>query len=201
MREATRWLTAVKDRPVLPLPAGGEPETLEELMVRVDADGHRAAISRRHYFEVLERNGIALRLPLHAVTHSHEWSVLRLWWLEGGKAYGLKFTAAEMEEFADLWRVAELLRRQRKPVNVVGYGPFTLLDLVAGEKFLDEQGEVYTVSRRQTSTPDVDVWEEPDTIRAHRLLMHPTARVFALTPEQERKVRRRLAARLRRRRV
>lgn len=66
-------------------------------------------------------------------------------------------------------------------MNVVGYEPFTPPDLVVGETFLDECGEVYRVSRRQMSTLVVDVWEQPDTIRTRRILMHSTARVFALT--------------------
>jgi hypothetical protein len=121
-----------------------------------------------------------------------------LFWLDNGRAFGLKLKDEEARELADVCRVEELLRGQQKPVKAVGFGSFELRDLRPGERFLVESGEEHQVCRTQRADAQVQVWEHVGSINARRMLMYPETRVFAVSEADQKAIERRVKRRQRR---
>jgi hypothetical protein len=198
MSKATDWLRRVKERPTIPPP--DEPEELKDLLARIDTQGKAAELKvPQHYFEAIAKGRVVLRLIHHAFLSplSDAWTV-RLFWLAEGGAFALKLTRSEAEEFAELWKIPELLRRMDRPVGFEGFGPFVVADLLPGEAFLDERGESFLVCRGQTQPEWVECWRYAESIHAKRIVLRPSATIFVATEDLERRVKRRIAGRQRR---
>ena len=202
MSELVEFVNRLKGRFILPLP--DEPETLVELLARVDADGKAAELKQSAYFEIGEREKeqVCVQLPLHFFTLSPDCRTVRLFWLgieeDHGRAFGCRLDEDEIAEFADVFRVEKLLRLQKKPVTVQGFGPFRLCDFLPGESLFDQHGELLRVCKRQRIEGRVEVWTNPDSIRAAKEALDPLTRAFATDAEQEERIARRVQDRAKR---
>jgi hypothetical protein len=98
------WLRKVKSRPVAALP--NEPEELATLLRRIDTPGHAAEITAAHYFGLIKRNRVVVRLPLHTFALDACGCGVRLFWLdhEGRRHGALRLDSAEVEELARQFR-------------------------------------------------------------------------------------------------
>jgi len=193
------WLKKVKRRPMLALP--DEPEELATLLRRIDTPQHAAEITAEHYFGLIKRNHVVVRLPLHAFALDASGCGVRLFWLDHERrSHGaLRLTPAEVEELARLCRPPELLgRRQHAPAEA-GHGSLRLKDLLPGESFVTASGEVCRVAREQEENSRyVAVWRRAATVDARKEPWPGETCVFATCPEQGQRLQRRVAARGRR---
>ena len=78
----------------------------------------------------------------------------------------------------------------------VGYGPFRLSDLKAGEEFVLSDASYCKVDRSpHRSGERIRVWLDHATQNSRPTFLHPSARVYATSPEQARCIARRLSRR------
>jgi hypothetical protein len=79
----------------------------------------------------------------------------------------------------------------------LGYGPFLLADLRLGECYARFDGTLSKVADRQPPgrADHILVWNNHGTSNAERLWLHRTALAFALSPEQARRISRRIRQR------
>ena len=83
--------------------------------------------------------------------------------------------------------------------TILGFGAFRLQDLLPGEDYFASDGTACQVCEAQPHLPaHVQVWLSSGTANAVRTLRHPTALVYATSPQQARRVARRIRRRLRR---
>lgn len=83
--------------------------------------------------------------------------------------------------------------------STLGFGVFRLQDLLPGEDFFGSDGTPCRVCEGQQFLPDyVQAWWSVGTANAVKKLLHRTAQVFGTSPEQARKIRRRVRDRQRR---
>jgi hypothetical protein len=178
-----------------------EPETLPELLGRVDRPGAVAEIRREAYFGFLERCRDPVRLLFHFFA-VEDGPAVRLFWFDHRKKryFARRLSAAEAQAFAARFGVPGLRNGQEGPPSSGrGFGPFRLGDLVAGERFLTDGDEPAQVCRAQKrGGPGVAVWLAPDGLSARPAALPREAVVFVTSEEQARRVRRRVGARLRR---
>ena len=82
----------------------------------------------------------------------------------------------------------------------LGYGPFQLVDLRLGECFARFDGTLAKVADRQPPgrSEHVLVWNNHGTSNAERLWLHRTALAYAVSPDQARRIARRIRRRKKR---
>lgn len=86
--------------------------------------------------------------------------------------------------------------------TTLGFGAFRLEDLLPGEEFIGSDGTPARVCDEQQFIPEyVQVLWSVGTANMMKKLLHSTARVFGVSPEQARRISRRLQDRERRRRA
>ena len=80
----------------------------------------------------------------------------------------------------------------------LGFGPFRLSDLKAGEEFVLSDASYCKVDRSlYRSGERILVWLDHATLNSRPTFLHPSARVYAVSPEQARVIARRLTQRRR----
>jgi hypothetical protein len=87
--EVQAWIAECRQRPVLPRPS--RPETLQDLLSRIDRPGFVAEITCDDFIGIGRRYPVLWKSVLAIVTSDHDGEAIRVCWLDPAKGVGFGY--------------------------------------------------------------------------------------------------------------